>query len=272
MAKNRFERNTIASRLVWGYLEMNKLLLTGAALVVFPIAALAADLTSRIAPDPTVAAVPAFTWTGFYVGAQAGYVWSETSTRMFFDGTSVNLDSAAGPSGDGLIGGAHAGFNYQFGSVVVGGEGDLEAAGINGNIRFVDPFNDQPDDSLNVETQINFQGSIRARLGFAFDRALIYATGGVAFASVENTYTFTFDPAVPISDDRENFDNTEWGWTLGAGIEYAFMPNLMGRIEYRYTKFDNVKNASEIYRNPLFENDVEQHTLRAGVSYKFGPY
>jgi outer membrane immunogenic protein len=216
-----------------------------------------------------VAAAPVFTWSGFYVGAQVGYAWSEIDTRVSF----ADLSSAGEFEADGLVGGVHAGFTYQLGSVVAGVEGDIEAAGLKGEHRFADLFDAGIVDTLDVETQINVQGSIRARLGFALERALIYATGGVAFANVENTYTATFNPAVPVAPDRESFESTEWGWTLGAGLEYAVTDNLTGRVEYRYTKFDTIRNApSDDNPGPSFDNDVEQHTLRAGVSYRFGSY
>jgi outer membrane immunogenic protein len=248
---------------------MKRLLLSATALVALTAATSAADLPSRIASAPIVAAVPVFTWSGFYVGAQVGHAWSEIDTRASF----ADLNEAGDFEADGLVGGAHAGFNYQFGSVVVGVEGDIEAAGIDGERRFADLFGAGLVDTLAVESQINVQGSIRARLGLALDRALIYATGGVALAHVENTYTTTFNPAVPVSPDVESFESTEWGWTLGAGLEYAVTDHLTGRVEYRYTKFDTIRNApSDDNPGPLFDNDAEQHTVRAGVSYRFASY
>jgi outer membrane immunogenic protein len=88
---------------------------------------------------------------------------------------------------------------------------------------------------------------------------LIYATGGFAFAGVSDGFGI-------VGDD----DDTLTGWTLGAGLEYAFTNNLTTRLEYRYTNFDGGDN---IFDNvTLGSNDIEFHTVRAGISYKFGSY
>jgi outer membrane immunogenic protein len=258
----------------WGHFEMKKLLLSATALVALTAAASAADLPSRYAPAPVVAAVPVFTWTGFYVGAQAGYAWGEDETSLFFGGAPVDLGGLSTDfDSDGFVGGVHAGFNYQMGSFVIGVEGDLEAAGIDGDLTVTSPF--FPGASASVESEINFQGSLRARAGVAFDRALIYVTGGLAFANIENTYSATIPAGFGVLPGTysESFDDTEWGWTLGAGVEYAFTNNLTARLEYRYTKFEDVENNSTaLIPGGAAEQDPEFHTVRVGVSYKFGTY
>ena len=108
-----------------------------------------------------------------------------------------------------------------------------------------------------ASSSIDWQGSIRARAGFAFDRALIYATGGFAFAGLSD--------GIGASDD-----DTLTGWTLGAGVEYAFTNNLTTRLEYRYTSFDDDNNVFDGV--DLGDNEVEFHTVRVGLSYKFGTY
>ncbi len=243
-------------------------------------AASAADLPMRAAPPaaPFIAAVPVFTWTGFYVGGQVGYAWGEDDTRLFVGGTPVDL-GALGVSldsdSDGFVGGVHAGYNYQIGSFVLGVEGDLEAAGIDGDVTVTSPA--FPGASATVSNEINFQGSLRARVGVAFDRALIYATGGVAFANIDNTYSATVPAGafvgVPAGTYSESFEDTQWGWTLGAGVEYAFTNNLTARVEYRYTQFDNYRNTSTFLSpGDSAEQEPEFHTVRVGLSYKFGTY
>jgi len=239
--------------------NVKKILLASVALFGLTAAASAADLPSRVAPAP-VAVVPVFTWTGFYVGAQAGYAWGDSDSRLFVGG--VDVTAAAFPDGtdydtDGFVGGVHAGYNVQFGSFVVGVEGDIEAASIDGDRSFTDL-------GVAASTDIDFQGSLRARAGVAFDRALLYVTGGLAFANIENTYTDIG------TGDSVSFDDTEWGWTLGAGVEYAVTNNLSVRGEYRYTKFDDVENV--IDGLGTVEQDSDFHTVRVGVSYKFGTY
>ena len=240
---------------------MKKILLSSVALLGLATGALAADLPSRrAAPAPIIAAVPVFTWTGFYVGAQIGYGWNANDNDIVLPTGFVVQSGDFGDSGDGFLAGVHAGYNYQIGSFVVGLEGDIEGV-----------FGDDDDDLVIVGpggvvftnygfagNALDWQGSIRARAGFAFDRALIYATGGFAFAGVSDGFGTLGN------------DDTLTGWTLGAGIEYAFTNNLTTRLEYRYTNYDGGDN---FFNNvALGSNDLEFHTIRAGLSYKFSSY
>jgi outer membrane immunogenic protein len=263
---------------------MKKLLLAGVALsgLVAAGAASAADLPRRTAPVAPIPApaIPIFTWSGFYVGLQAGYAWGNNN-RDFGTVTTVDLDGdgladvAAVDNGffgndddnDGFVGGAHAGYNFQFGSIVLGAEADIEATGIGGGreFAFVDRFGNTY--TVNSGNDIDWQGSVRGRVGFAFDRALIYATGGLAFADFAgNGETFT-GPFGTFFGSRD--DGVEWGWTLGAGVEYAFTNNLTTRVEYRYTNFERGGNRFNEVAFSSGGDDVDFHTVRAGVSYKF---
>ena len=237
-------------------------LLAATALTIAGVsAASAADLPMRAAPPaPIIAAAPIFTWTGFYVGAQVGYGWNANDNDIVLPTGFVVQSGDFGDSGDGFLAGVHAGYNYQIGSFVIGVEGDVEGV-----------FGDDDDDLVIVGpgggvftnygfagNALDWQGSIRARAGFAFDRALIYATGGFAFAGVSDGFGVLGN------------DDTLTGWTLGAGIEYAFTNNLTTRLEYRYTNYDGGDNFFD--NVSLGSNDIEFHTIRAGLSYKFSTY
>jgi outer membrane immunogenic protein len=251
---------------------MKKLLLSATALVALTAAAGAADLPLRSAPSPLMTAVPIFSWTGFYAGVQAGYAWGDDETRLFFNGVPLDTIPVIGAAStdydaDGFVGGAHVGYNVQVGSFVLGVEGDLEVADIDGDRRWASVV--FPGAFASAKSEINFQGSIRSRFGFAFDRALVYGTAGLAFANIENTYS-TGDGAVTAI---EKFDETQWGWTVGAGVEYAFTNNLTGRVEYRYTKFGDYRNNTNlIVVGGSTEQELDLHTVRAGLSYKFSTY
>src|SRR5688572_23525702 len=137
-------------------------------------AASAADLPMRAAPPaPILAAAPLFTWTGFYVGVNAGYGWSNDD----FDA----VDFADDEDDGGFVGGAQVGYNYQIGSFVVGLEGDIQYAdfGREGVFNFEDENGDIFEGELESS---DWFGTVRARAGVAFGQALIYATGGFAFA------------------------------------------------------------------------------------------
>lgn len=228
------------------------------------IALLASTLaTGAMAADAVVYEEPApvevtfFSWTGGYVGLHAGYAWGRED-----DNLSENIiDETAEVTADrfdvdGFIGGAHAGYNWQSGSIVYGIEGDIDYADINGGSDF--DFDPATTGRLSLDS--DWQGSLRARLGYAMDTWLLYATGGVAFGRAELTASI---PGTSASDE-----NTHIGWTAGVGVEKAFTPNWIGRLEVRYTDFGN----KDYNLGPTFgdvDADWNQTSVTAGVSYKF---
>jgi outer membrane immunogenic protein len=212
---------------------MKKILLSSVALLGLASGAMAADLPSRRAPAPIIASVPVFTWTGFYVGVNAGYGWN-TNDSITVGGVRFDLDDEGG-----FVGGAQAGYNYQIGSFVVGLEGDIQYADFGGDDRFDFDNDGIADDDFNNS---DWFGTVRARAGVAFDRALIYATGGFAFA-----------------DDAT-------GWTVGGGLEYAFTNNLSAKVEGLYVNLDQDDNFLGI------DNDAEFGVVRAGLNFRFGTY
>ena len=212
---------------------MKKILLASVALFGFAGAASAADLPVRAAPPaPMIAAVPVFTWTGFYVGVNAGYGWNANDS-ITVGGVTFDLDDEGG-----FVGGVHAGYNYQIGSFVVGLEGDIQYADFGREGAFV------VDGTTYDVDNSDWFGTVRARAGVAFDRALIYATGGFAFA-----------------------DNAS-GWTVGGGVEYAFTNNLSAKIEGLYVNLDQDDNFPGLD----LDNDAEFGVVRAGLNFRFGTY
>ncbi len=207
---------------------MKKILLSSVALLGLATGAVAADLPSRRAPAPIIAAAPIFTWTGFYVGVNAGYGWSDDD----FD----SVDLADNDDDGGFVGGAQVGYNYQIGSFVVGLEGDIQYADFGREGAFV------VDDVTYDIDRSDWFGTVRARAGVAFDRALIYATGGFAFADDSN------------------------GWTVGGGVEYAFTNNLSAKIEGLYVNLDNDDDF------PGFDGETDFGVVRAGLNFRFGTY
>jgi outer membrane immunogenic protein len=214
---------------------MKKILLASVALFGFAGAASAADLPTRAAPPaPVFAAAPVFTWTGFYVGVNAGYGWSEDDNDA--------VDFADDDNDGGFIGGAQVGYNYQIGSFVVGLEGDIQYADFGREGVF--NYTDEDGDILQGEFESSdWFGTVRARAGVAFGQALIYGTGGFAFA-----------------DDAT-------GWTVGGGLEYAFTNNLSAKIEGLYVSLDADNNDDFD-----FDNDVDFGVVRAGLNFRFGTY
>jgi outer membrane immunogenic protein len=221
-------------------------------------AALAADL-----PVKAPVFAPSFRWTGCYIGPQAGYGWvrdrlaetdTATGTLSVFSPTDTGTPS-------GLKLGGMLGCNWQWtGSFVVGIEGDAEWAGIDGSVVAY-PNTGSPADTY--EARIRFQGSIRGRVGYAFDRTLLYATGGAAFADIHHVYNSFGLPA-------EEFSSLDTGWTVGGGVERAFAPNWTARLEYRYADFGTITNIPVVvWTGFIQDHDVTEHAVRVGASYKF---
>ena len=218
---------------------MTRLLLS-TALIALAAPAFAADMPGRRAPQPVYNQVPpAFTWTGFYLGANAGAVWGDFTKAGRF------IDPKAG-----FTGGITAGYNHQFGQFVAGVEGDYNYSGMGGR-GFVAPG------GAAAKGDLTSFGTVRGRLGVAFDRALIYGTGGYAFgfSSVESGFIKS--------------NSSHHGYVIGAGLEYAFTQNISAKAEYLYMPLDS-KNLVAV---PGFgvgsKTGIDANVLRAGVNYRF---
>ncbi len=207
---------------------------------------------SAFAADALVAAPAAFEWTGFYAGAQLGYGWGHVDAHDSSI-SSGNSDWSDTWKSNGLLGGIHIGYNQAFNSVVLGAEADIEGSGMSGSV-----------DSAfagTIKTKLDVQGSLRARLGYAMGPTLLYATGGLAIAHFKTSYDE--DPTTDSSS------HTKAGWTLGAGVEYAFAPNWTTRVEYRYSDFGKFTDNPATDSSWLYPTHVTTQTVRVGVSYKF---
>lgn len=231
----------------------------GLAFAIFSIAAQAADLPSRRI-EPAVPLPPAFTWTGFYVGAQAG--WAQTRTELT-PGAAIAGGAAVAslPSlnRNGATVGLLLGYNYQIGQLVLGAEID-GAALITGKQRHATLTGDF------ITAHTNWAGSARLRVGYAFDRFMIYATGGLALAAPKSTVTGT-------GYSYGAGDSTRLGWTLGAGAEYAITNNWIAGLEYRYSQFEE-----ETYTYPVgvgglgivgFKQQLSTNQVVGRLLYKF---
>jgi outer membrane immunogenic protein len=233
---------------------MKKFLLAGVAAIAFVSGAQAADLGVPRGPVAGVVMAPVFSWTGFYLGAQIGGVWYNDRTTEFVTATGAATGFTQGFTASGITGGLHAGFNYQMNNIVVGVEADIEASGAGGGYTL--------GNGNGTRFRSNWQGSLRGRLGFAADRALFYVTGGLAVAQFRHGY---FTPAL-----IENFSRTRAGWTVGAGVEYAFTPNWTARAEYRYSDYGSFSNDSLVaFPGLTYRHNPRSHSVRVGVSYLF---
>jgi outer membrane immunogenic protein len=229
-----------------GHRMLRKLLMSTVVLLGAMGAAAAADLPSAkgppiYAPPPP----PIFTWTGLYIGGQVGYEWG-------YDGVNVAGVGLPSYAPNGVVGGGHLGYNYQIGQFVVGLEGDVNGSNYTGASTF---------GALGYSSTVNVDGSVRGRVGVAWDRALFYATGGAAFAGFQDRYTVGAATGAP--------NSTQVGWTVGGGVEYAIDPNWSIRAEYRYTDYGPYSIYSPAGVIGTFNEHAIDNRVQAGFSYKF---
>jgi len=207
----------------------------GSALAVFALtsAASAADMPARsYTKAPPL--VQIYNWTGFYAGVNAGGGWT----------TSGNAS--------GFVGGAQIGYNWQTpGSpLVLGIEGDFQGTSIRRSSNI---------GAYTAEAKVPAFGTIRGRIGFAFDRTLIYGTGGWAFSDTKASLS---GPGGSISDSK-------WGsgYTLGGGMEYAFAGPWTAKLEYLYVHAPSVDLT--LAGVGVSTGDYNYNVVRAGLNYRF---
>ena len=223
---------------------------------LLPLAATAADLPTL---DPIIEARPVSSWTGFYAGAFLGWGWSDvdattTGTSGFQSLGSTIVPSSLGLSGNGVLGGLTAGYDYQINSFVAGLEGDISWADINKSSSFTGAAVLGTRLTTSAKKRMSFFSTVRGRLGYAFDRYMIYGAGGLAIADLEAT-------ANGVSDSK-----TALGWTLGAGAEAAITSNVVARFDYSYQDFgDQDFNLG----GTGVSTEFNDHQVRAGIAYKF---
>jgi outer membrane immunogenic protein len=228
---------------------MKKLLATAAVFALMAGSAQAADLALRRAPAAAPAAyVMPFSWSGFYIGAHIGYGWGDGDASFLGVPLAAPFDNV---DTNGVFGGLQLGANWQMGSFVLGAEIDASIADINGSVTGF---------GVTASSQIDWLGTARLRAGVALDRALLYVTGGLAWAHNEVNLT---GPVVGSSDE------THVGWTLGGGLEYAFSGNWSAKIEYLYIDLGSENYFSALVP-PGVDFDAQIHTVKFGINYRFG--
>jgi len=264
---------------------MSKSLALGLTIATIAAPAMAADLgmPPLNAPPVPVAFPIAFTWTGCYIGVEGGGAWGHTDATSAGtvngvpDGTAGAVKINSHDTSGGLVGGT-LGCNYQFPitNIVVGIEGDGSWAQIQGSSVLAAPSFDTR--FSENETQQSFY-TARGRVGYAWDKVLIYATGGAAFSYAEvrefNTVAGTFttcggvpQPAGACSAAESLFLS---GWTAGAGIEYAIFQRWFIKAEYlhadlgRETYFNTTATACCTAENRRFTDEI----FRAGLNWRF---
>ncbi len=220
-----------------------KVLAAVVGLLVISKVAWGADL----APLPPPAPVP-YSWTGLYLGLNAGYAAAKAGETLAGPGVSGSGSATLA----GGVGGAQIGYNYQFGAAVMGFEADFDGSMATKSITA----------GISTGTyQIPWIGTLRGRVGYAFDRFLVYATaGGAATQLLSNVNVGA------IGSSSTSF--VHGGWTAGGGIEAAITDSLSARVEYLYLDTGNI-NVAQV--GPPFvtvTGRLQDSMVRAGVNYR----
>jgi outer membrane immunogenic protein len=227
----------------------------------------------------------AFSWTGFYLGGNvgAGIGTTETSVNVgpaltALSGMSVSATAPlVSETFNGFIGGLQAGYNWQAGVFVLGVEGDLDAAGLQGTAPCAVV--------LNCTMKHNWFADITGRVGVvAVERTLIYLKGGVAWEGSNFTVGNSINIAGTTVAANAGGSGTQVGGLLGMGVEYAFLPNWSVKLEYNYIDFGTRSFNASIAANPAFTGTglaplagaqvptsvtENEHLVKAGVNYRF---
>ena len=216
-----------------------------------------ADALAAELPPPTVPLpAPAYNWTGFYLGINGGY---GTGNSNWSDGSVGTTGSF--PTSDFLIGGT-VGANYQVGQYVFGIEGDGDWTNLQGNSGATCGAILPPPGGC--QTQSQWLATVRGRVGYAFDRVLLYGTAGAAIGNIQAGL-----------NPPSTFDNSvEVGWTAGAGLEFALAQNWTAKVEYLFVDLPNGSCTTVDSCGGAAGSIVSfnESIVRAGVNFRFSAW
>jgi outer membrane immunogenic protein len=261
--------------------------LAGAALLLSG-PAFAADVATQAPAQgfPT----PVYNWSGFYVGGNAGGAWGYSEARTstvfnqagYFIPTSPAAVTSAGDQDmtpTGFTGGGQAGYNWQFGSLVVGAEADIDYLGLKGSSSGGDIYPTLKSSfTVNSSISTDWLFTARPRIGWAINNWLIYVTGGLAVGDVKGKFNFTDTTSAMESG---SISSTKAGWTFGGGIEVGVQGPWTVRVEYLRVDLGSASTISTnlsapVAGGPSFPTNPFTHSVdltasivRAGLNYRF---
>jgi len=224
--------------------------------------------------------VPVSSWTGFYAGVNGGYGWDAVGSKNL-DVTvpAVPFTFTAGqysePSGG--FGGGQIGYNWQVNRFVLGVETDIQISDISGSKTSATPLFRSVDFVSQNQTDIDWFGTVRGRLGYGWDNTLVYFTGGLAYGLVDDRQTGSLStPGGSFQLGQVARKDVETGYVLGGGIEFKPMwgflasPNWSVKAEYQYINLGSEKmTGTALGFLPITTNShqIELNTVRVGLNY-----
>ena len=268
---------------------MKKILLSVAALAVSAGSALAADLPNKKSAPVYVPPPPALTWTGFYVGLNAGYTFGDSNTLTYSTYSNAGLvgfplfqnagvfPGSSSLNNDGFIGGGQVGYNWQFNNNFVAGiEADIQGVATGSSSSILIGAGGFA--ATQVTRSLDYLGTVRGRLGYLITPTLLlYGTGGLAYGQANLSTAFA-NPGAGLFA-ASSFSDTRVGWTAGGGLEWAFLPNWSAKVEYLYYDLGSVATPTAVLSGAGVGNGLSTgyianakfngHIVRAGLNYHF---
>ena len=249
---------------------MKKFLLATSALVLLTAGSASAADLRRPAYQPAPPPPPVYSWTGLYWGVNVGYSWGEAKNEATLQiAPGVFGTASASRKVDGVIGGFQSGYNYQFGTWVLGLETDFQASGQKGSEVF-QIAGGVPATFLNTEHKLKWFGTSRTRLGVLWTPStLVYGTAGVAYGDV------TEDATITRGAQSASFSFKDWkaGWTAGGGIETAMGNGWSAKLEYLYMDLGKTESTIATPGLGTLATETRRFTdniVRVGFNYKWG--
>lgn len=265
---------------------MKKFVLAGVVLAGLGAAAAAADMAAPYQTPPA----PVWSWSGFYLGINAGYSSSTEEFSQTLTMPGVVVLTSPSPTriepGGGFFGG-QVGFNWQTGPVVWGVEADWQGAqqsktvcgGQCGNL-VIPGFTvvNVIGGANSVYQKVRWFSTGRARLGWAQGGALIYVTGGGAWMGIDTneSISFALTPGVTVINSAASFSDTKGGYSVGAGVEMRLWAGWTAKVEWVRLDVSGL-NHTFLFAAPggslnTKTNHIRDDIVRAGLNWKFGPF
>jgi outer membrane immunogenic protein len=283
-----------------GRFHMIRSILLGAASAIAIVAsANAADLykASPAGGYKDSGYVPADSWTGFYVGVNGGYGWSADDSKLAgsaYEFTCNNPSSntrkekglnlannwascfapqnvKTGYDQEGGFGGGQIGYNFQRDRLVFGIEADIQGSDISGDgkVSLLSGYA-----NASASSKLDWFGTVRGRLGYSFERTLVYFTGGFAYGGTEDSLTVkAWDGLV----SKKSKSETRTGYALGGGIEHLISPSWSLKAEYQYIDLGSDKISAQAgycafdLTSATLNAEHAYHTVRVGLNYHVAP-
>jgi opacity protein-like surface antigen len=241
---------------------MKKFILASVVAIAFAGPALAADLAPS--PEPVYKAPyqpVAYDWTGFYLGGFASYSWARTPSTVIDTGAGATIGTTTTHT-SAFHGGGEFGFDYMLPSrIVVGVVTDVSTG------ESQSSTNTDATGTVMYQNKVYESGTVRARLGYAIDRLLLYGTGGWAWSLGQVTRTQVAGTAgMAGPGTSEPLDTGYGGWTAGGGLAFAVLRNLNVFAEYRYTRFGISNNFAISQR--MVNSTLNGNLVEVGLNYK----